>query len=109
HGDSPIGKNHQLPRASVMTPSTCGLYYPLNLHNKKGNPIMQTFVAFPASQRLHDTTHGFIERMKGGASRTEAATMEAIMTHFTAEALHTFFIVPSQQLALSGAMMKVVQ
>lgn len=70
---------------------------------------MQTFIAFPASSKLHNNTHGFIERMQGGASQTEAATMTAIMNDFTAEALHTFFVLPSQQLALSGTMMKIVQ
>lgn len=91
-----------------MTPSTRGLYYPLNQQNKKG-ATMQTFVAFPASRKLHHNTDGFIARMKGGASRTEASTMEAIMTDFTAEALHTFFVVPAQQVALSSTLMKVVQ
>lgn len=70
---------------------------------------MQTFIAFPASARLHSNTHGFIQRMRDGATRTEADTMKAIMEDFTAEALHTFFILPARDMKLGGTMMKIVE
>lgn len=70
---------------------------------------MQTFIAFPASARLHDNTTGFIQRMRDGATRTEPEVMKSIMEDFTGEALHTFFILPSRELKLGGGMMRIVE
>ncbi len=56
---------------------------------------MQTFIAFPASDKLHQNTQSFIERMQGDAKKPEPKTLKSIMTDFTNEALQTFFVLPA--------------
>lgn len=66
------------------------------------------WVAFRASDNLHSSTDGFIQRMRSGSSRTEPETIDHIMSQFMREVLHNFFILPSEQSGLSSGKMKVV-
>jgi hypothetical protein len=68
-----------------------------------------TWVAFRSSEMLHQTTDGFINRMRSGASRPEPETIEKIMSTFMQEVLHNFFIVPTEQAGLPSSTQKVVQ
>lgn len=67
------------------------------------------WVAFRSSAELHDTTDAFIQRMRGGTTNTEPDTVERIMSLFMGEALHTFFIVPSEGAKLPSSTQKMVQ
>jgi hypothetical protein len=67
-----------------------------------------TYIAFRSSQRLHETTDGFISRMAGGARTPEPKTVEAIMTDFLDEALQAFFIEPQDFLRMSSSMKRIV-
>ena len=65
-------------------------------------------VAFPASDRLHHTTDGFIKRMRAGSTRPEPDTVEKIMSRFVDEALETYFLTPSEMLGLGRTMKRIV-
>lgn len=68
-----------------------------------------TWIAFRASQKLHQTTDGFIERMRGGSTRPEPDTIETIMATFIHEVLNNFFLMPTEQAGLPASTRKVVQ
>lgn len=61
-----------------------------------------TYVAFRSSDDLHQTTDGFIQRMRGGASKPEPKVVEKIMTTFIDEALDAFFLQPAAMSGLGG-------
>ena len=58
-----------------------------------------TYVAFRSSDDLHQTTDGFIQRMRDGARQPEPKGVEKIITTFIDEALDAVFL---QHAALSG-------
>ena len=66
------------------------------------------YVAFPSSEKLHQTTDGFIHRMNEGAKYPEPAVVEAIMSDFLDEALRAFFLAPTDLLGLSASMTRIV-
>lgn len=68
-----------------------------------------TWVAFRSSEMLHNTTDGFIQRMRNGATRPEPETLDAIMSTFMKEVLHNFFIVPTEQANLPSSTQRIVQ
>ena len=68
-----------------------------------------TWIAFRASDTLHQTTDGFIQRMRAGAARPEPDTIERIMTTFIHEVLQNFFLLPTEQAGLPPSTLKVVQ
>lgn len=68
-----------------------------------------TWVAFRSSETLHQTTDGFIRRMRNGATRPEPETIEKIMSVFMQEVLHNFFIVPTEMAKLPASTQKIVQ
>lgn len=68
----------------------------------------KTYIAFRSSDRLHENTDGFIQRMNGGAQRPEPQVIEAIMNDFLDEALQAFFIEPQDFLGLGSGMRRVV-
>lgn len=110
------GKNGLWRTQHQRTPAcnTYGFLSPSNIATiavlaHKKDDIMQTFIAFPASPRLHKNTTEFVERMAGGATRPEPDTLKAIMADFNSESLTTFFELPAKQLGLKGAMLKAVQ
>ncbi len=67
-----------------------------------------TYVAFPASEHLHNLTEGFIQRMRGPGARPEPQVVEQIMSTFLQEALDAFMIKPSRLSGLSPGLMRVV-
>jgi hypothetical protein len=68
-----------------------------------------TYVAFRSSDDLHQTTDGFIQRMRDGASKPEPKVVEKIMTTFIDEALDAFFLQPAAMSGLSGTQKRLVQ
>ena len=68
-----------------------------------------TYVAFRSSDDLHQTTDGFIQRMRSGASKPEPKVVEKIMTTFIDEALDAFFLQPAAMSGLSGTQKRLVQ
>jgi len=67
-----------------------------------------TYVAFPASEHLHNITDGFIQRMRGPGAKPEPQVIEQIMTTFLQESLDAFMIKPSRLSGLSPGLMRVV-
>lgn len=67
-----------------------------------------TFVAFASSDRLHQLTDGFIQRMRSPGARAEPETIERIMAMFMEEALAAFMIRPSELSGLSPTLMRVI-
>ena len=67
-----------------------------------------TYVAFPASDKLHTLTDGFIKRMRTPAARAEPDTVSQIMSTFMDESLYAFMTKPSELSGLSPGLMRVV-
>lgn len=68
-----------------------------------------TYVAFRASDDLHQLTDGFIQRMREGAREPEPKVVERIMTTFIEEALEAFFLAPASYSGLSGTQQRLVR
>lgn len=67
-----------------------------------------TCVAFAASDRLHQTSDSFIQRMRNSCARTEPETIDAIMAMFLNEALTAFMITPAEKATLSPTLMRII-
>jgi len=67
-----------------------------------------TYVAFRASDRLHQLTDGFVHRMRDGAREPEPRTVERIMTTFIDEALTAFFLTPASYSGLGSTQRRLV-
>lgn len=67
-----------------------------------------TYVAFASSDRLHEITDGYIQRMRSNSARAEPETIERIMAMFLDEALAAFMIKPAELSGLSPALMRVI-
>lgn len=67
-----------------------------------------TYVAFPASEQLHELTQGFIDRMRAGSTRPEPETVGRIMTTFVDEALRAFMTRPAELSGISPGLQRVV-
>ncbi|MBQ0752994.1 MAG: hypothetical protein KBT87_04260 [Gammaproteobacteria bacterium] len=68
-----------------------------------------TYVAFASSDKLHQTTDGFIQRMRGPNPQPEPQTIEKIMHAFLDESLHAFMVRPAQLSNLSPNLMRIVR
>lgn len=69
----------------------------------------QTYVAFRASDGLHQLTEGFITRMRAGAREPEPKVVERIMTTFIEEALDAFFLTPANHTGLNSTQQRLVR
>ncbi|KAF0806654.1 hypothetical protein A6D6_01329 [Alcanivorax xiamenensis] len=69
----------------------------------------KTYVAFPSSDDLHQTTDGFIRRMARGARSAEPETVEKIMRTFVEEALEVFFLKPAAMAGLGSGQMRLIR
>ena len=67
-----------------------------------------TYVAFAASDHLHNTTDHFIKHMQSSGARPDPAAIEEIMTTFMRESLDSFMIKPARLAELSPGLMRIV-
>jgi hypothetical protein len=67
-----------------------------------------TYVAFTSSDKLHQLTDGFIQRMRGPDPQPEPQTIEKIMHAFLEESLQAFMVTPAQMSNLSPNLMRII-